>query len=324
MSFWKRLFGKGQKPSSDEQAAKPGVSESESEQIMKAAATTTGYQAKGWLDIVRDDNGQVTGFWLGRDPGPDTLQPTLRMVAVSEKLDEATYISISMEDYRFLKNSFNERGGYYVMIGSAKAPGEPVLPLSSAIWQKGQPNPVSDRVDRLTEGVKGVRFACPTCKLPNYCWVSDMADDVGANVLCGHCGNISHVPAAFKNAKDAVGLEIPGCSYVPIAEFEDWLMSHPVYSSENIEDLGSYGLWAFCADCKHQFSSTVLPTFSIAVGMKGFVFNAKTQKSSDDMRGLLDGKCPACGDKYLLALMIEIPDEVRESIARERERRAGM
>jgi hypothetical protein len=281
------------------------------------------WRNKGWLDMLRSTDGEVVGFWLGGHPLGDAVQTFLHMVAQSEKLDLETLISISHGDFRFLPNSFDQRGGHYVMIGSAKAPGEQIPPLTSVRWQKGQANPKSDRVALVIEGVRVlVRFACPTCNIPNYCDGSNIAEYVGVMVECENCGNVSHVPAAFKNATDTSRLEIRGCSYVPIAEFRDWFFAHPSFSLANADDSGSYGLWAYCARCKHRFASTVLPSFVTSMGRRT-VFLANTPTSGEDMTGLLDGRCPECSDSNLLALMIDIPSSVREKLALERQRRTG-
>ncbi|HEV7670049.1 MAG TPA: hypothetical protein VGS22_16130 [Thermoanaerobaculia bacterium] len=318
MALWKKLFEKRVSSSTHSASGEP---EADIDEQIDAASTVMGYRDEGWLKLVCDAAGQVVGFWLGRDPGKNLLPSFLKMAAVSEKLDEASYISISLGDYRVVTNTFDERGGHYVMIGPARAPGEQIAPLESVRWRKGEPNPKSDHVERFTEGVQGVRFTCPTCRLPNYCY--NIAEDAGAMVQCGHCGNIAHVPAAYKNARTTSQLEIRGCSYVPIAEFGDWFFAHPYYSSSNAEDWGSYGLWAFCASCKHRFASTVLAIFPVASRAGGLMFNANSPASAKDMQGLLGGKCPACGNSDLLALMVEIPPSVREKIDRERRRRTS-
>jgi len=320
MAFWRRLFGR---KSGAAGRGAPEAHGQDLDEMMSAVATVMAYEKEGCLDLVRTATGEVVGFWLGRTPGDDALQPFLRMAAASKKLDEATYISISLGDYRLVSNGFDNRGGTFVMVGPARAPGEQIPPLQSVRWRKGEPNPKSGHVVRFTEGVNGVKFLCPTCRLPNYCYDSSVADEAGAMVECGHCGNIAHVPAAYKSLSDTSLLEIRGCSYVPMTEFRDWFFAHPCYSSDNAEDWGSYGLWAYCALCKHQLASTVLSIFPAASMAGGLVFTAHSPASAKDMEGLLEGKCPACAERNLLALMIHIPDAVRQKIILERQRRAS-
>jgi hypothetical protein len=315
MALWRKLFGSRQGVATTPSSGESGPNLKEK---MDAAATVIRYRHEGWLDLVRDGSGEAVGFWLERHPGETLLPSFLKMAAASEKLAQGTYISIALGDYRVVPNSFDDRGGHYVMIGPARAPGEQVASLQSVRWIKGESNPKSPHVERFTRGVQGVRFACPTCKLPNYCYDSALADDAGAMVECGHCGNVAHVPAAYKSQTTSEELEIRGCAYIPIADYRDWFFAHPCYSSGNAEDFGSYGLWGYCAACKHEFAGTVLASFPVASMARGLVFNANSPASAMDMRGLLDGQCPDCGTPDLLALMIEIPFSVRDKIARAR------
>jgi hypothetical protein len=316
MAFWKRLFGTKVQQSSSEPS--PRLDEKK----VKAAATVISYRHQGWFDIIRDHEGEVAGFWLAQLPESGDIDIFLKSLVVSEKLGEVTFLSISLQDYRVLPNTLQSRGGYYVMIGSERAPGEPIPSLQSNRWRKGEGNPKSERVVALSEASRGVKFLCPSCRLPTYCFDSDINVDTGAMVQCGNCGNISHVPAVCKVRADVPTAEIMACIYVPIAEFGDWFFGHPCYDSANVEDWGSYGLWAYCAQCKHQFKSTVLAIFPAARLAKSLVFNASSPASARDMDGLLEGKCPQCSDSNLLALMIEIPEPLRRKIAHERRRRA--
>jgi len=312
VAFWvHRKNLKSSVQQSDQQSVQQG---DQQDALINASATVIVYKQKGWLDNVIDDDGAITGFWLAHPQPNETERAFLRMAAANEKVDEASYISISLGDYRIVENNEDSKGGVFIMFGGAKAPNEVIPPLDTFTWKKGKPNPKSDNVLMFKEGIEGVRFSCPTCGLPNYCFFNDLNVESGALVACGHCGNISHVPGDFKTKTCPSDLIVNGCVYMSIDNFSDWFYAHPHFSSDNAEIYGSYGLWAFCAKCKHQYSSTVLPMFPISDQAGGFMFNARTQESADDMNGLINRSCPSCGTSHLLSLMIPIPERIMTTI----------
>ena len=111
MSFLKRLFGGKRR-------------HSERDLVLEGAATVIGYQEEGWIEILRDKTGKVSGFWLGQYPGKELLPEFLKMLVTKESLGEDVFAFIARGDYRFLKDTGEQRGGHYVMVGEAKAPGE--------------------------------------------------------------------------------------------------------------------------------------------------------------------------------------------------------
>jgi len=201
------------------------------------------------------------------------------------------------------------------MFGQTLAPSETVPLLESFRWRKGEKNPASTFVD-IIEDINTTQFSCPTCHSPIFCEHSKIADDVGANVVCGLCGNISHVPSTLKDRNGLSQALVYGCVFVPISEFGEWYDSHPVFETllhnRESEILHSYGLWAFCAKCKHQYKSSVLAVFPLFKATQGGFFNANTQESAKDMKSLMDGHCSSCGDSNLIAVIVDIPQHMRE------------
>jgi len=92
------------------------------DELIKGAALVVLFRGKGWVDLVRNTTGELVGFWLAENPNP--LQPFLLSLVPAYKLGQPTHIAILYRDYRFISNSFDQRGGYYVLIGSATIPGE--------------------------------------------------------------------------------------------------------------------------------------------------------------------------------------------------------
>ena len=81
-----------------------------------------GLEADGALEPVHDANGNVVGFWLGREVSSETLQPLLK--AAIAGAGEAAFLSVSLGEYRTVANSLDDRGGQFIMLGDARAPGE--------------------------------------------------------------------------------------------------------------------------------------------------------------------------------------------------------
>src|SRR5208282_3940711 len=97
---------------------------------------------------------------------------------------------------------------------------------------------------------------CPTCSTPNQVVDTEILDVVGANVVCS-CGNVSHVPAAYRTQTDVSHLAVHGGVRVPIAKFGGWTLAHPslrtpdAHVRSDVKYHGNYGLWAFCAGCHY-------------------------------------------------------------------------
>jgi len=192
-------------------------------------------------------------------------------------------------------------------------------------WSKGKPNPTSNQVSR---SLTGVRFLCPKCSAPNHVSDGRIKDVAGALVKC-ECGNISHVPAAYKTRADLPGLAVHGGVRVPIAEFADWMFAHPSFLTADGHHvrpdtalLGNYGLWGFCAGCHHQYASTVLsilPTVNY-LGAKTLV-NVHSAESGEDVEALSKKRCLRCGNSNLIAIMVDIPKYVHDAIDGEKRKR---
>ncbi len=206
-----------------------------------------------------------------------------------------------------------------------KSPSQAQRPAS---WPKGQPNPVSKSVIRI---FPFVRFLCPTCSTPNNVIINDIPDVSGVLVKCDGCGDVSHVPAAYKTQADVSGLAVHGSIRVPIAEFNDWMLAHPSFLTSDahvhpdVEFHGNYGLWGICAGCHYQYASTVVAA-SYAWGGDLFegatvMFNAHSEKSALDFEALSKKECPSCGNPDLLAIMVDVPQYVRDAVNAEKKNR---
>ena len=166
MNFLTRLLGRGKPsvPRSVSHSTPVANSADENlDEMIDAALTLKAYKNKGWFEVLRDGNGKFSGFWLGHPLSPEREQSFVKAAAVSEDLDQDTFIPISFGDYRIVPNDHEIKGGHFVMIGTARAPTESVLPLGSFRWRKGDLNPASKQVARFRYGnvLSGVKFLCP-------------------------------------------------------------------------------------------------------------------------------------------------------------------
>lgn len=185
--------------------------------------------------------------------------------------------------------------------------------LDAFHWVQGQENPASRYVQsQPAEGL--VRFDCPTCAAPVYCKNEQIHGLVGAMVACAECGNISHVPATCLDPSHAASEPVRACVFVPIREFADWYYAHPQCRGADPTHEAMYGLWTFCANCKHEYVPSVLSAFAMSRNAGGMAFNASSPESARDFEALGRGGCPDCGDANLLALRLEIPHRVRLEI----------
>ncbi len=171
--------------------------------------------------------------------------------------------------------------------------------------------------DATFEG-RSLVFKCPTCKGTNRIALSDIKPMIGVFVLCETCKNVSHVPSEYSTTPKPTGLEITGSLPVSISKFGDWYFSHPLIDvlikagQSNL--LADYGLWAFCANCYHQYEKTVLPSFPIMHGVGSGLYLTRTAESTQDMNALLSGHCPSCSHDILLVIVAKIPEYVRNAI----------
>ena len=266
--------------------------------------------------FVRDQTGEVLGVWL-RIPKE---REWLEMLCIKHSLSMDIFTIIMLGDYRVVSNTFDQKGGCFVMFGSSLAPGETIPSLETSIWCKGEKNPVSQDVSLLGLEVDLLRFQCPTCRLPVRVERSKIDTIVGINVTCSNCKNISHVPGAFGTGILPSNLKITGGVIVPIKEFAEWYFHHPVMKSlmneKKIELLFDYGLWGYCAKCFYQYKSTVLSILPVYQDIKPekIVFMAKSDESVDDFNSLLSRECPSCGHDKIIGIITDIPDYVQEAI----------
>ncbi|MBI5407374.1 MAG: hypothetical protein HZA18_06745 [Nitrospirae bacterium] len=171
---------------------------------------------------------------------------------------------------------------------------------------------------------KRIEFSCPACQTligsqnPHYDPI------LGGDFCCPSCGSISHVPASFFTKANPVGLKITASILVPISEFSDWYYAHPIFRSlietqdQALSLYEYYGLWAYCAKCYHRYKSSALAGLPIAQSVQErggqFLNRASSEKSAKDMNALISGNCPSCSSEILMAIMTDIPDDVRKGI----------
>jgi hypothetical protein len=82
--------------------------------------------------LVTDSSGNVRGFWLHdakswmKDAHRDGAlkHVKLRMLVVKHSLSSYIYQDLMNDNYRVVPNSFDDKGGDFLMFGSAAAPGE--------------------------------------------------------------------------------------------------------------------------------------------------------------------------------------------------------
>lgn len=308
MSLFKELFGGRQIRDNKEGFASDDRTLKEK---LDAGAAVIAYKEKGWLELLHGDDGEIVGFWLAHMPPCEIELSFLKMAAASDRDDEMAFASLYLHDYRTVQNT-DQRGGTFIMLGCARAACERVPPLDSFRWRSGEENPSSPDIRRLPEDAPlGTKFACPSCGLPNWCSDELLDERMGASFVCTHCTNISHIPGGFKSHKPASGLVIRSCVYMAISEFYHWYQRHPCCSPDNADTFGYYGLWAFCGECKHRYTPSVLPFFGAGASVGKSVFFARSEESAVDLEALQNNHCPECGDSHLLALAIEVPDYIR-------------
>lgn len=322
MGIWHKLFGRGAKPAAGDGSANAAgsIGDESMDDMIGAALTMAINKDRGETihEVLYGDEGDVAGLWI-KDKTLLDNEMFLRMCVAQEKIPGdaglAAFINVSEKDYRIVDNSSGSRGGCYVMMGSALAPGESVPQLEACRWQRGEENPVSADVNTRF-GDSQVRYDCPTCGVPVRCPYESIHPVVGAMVECPTCGNVSHVSPLDQNGDFADRLEasVCACVLVPIDEFSDWYFAHPVCEGADPAIEASYGLWAYCARCKHQFSSSVLFSVAMTDSVGSMIFNANSPESAQDFNALTEGHCPDCGHGNLLALRTRAPERIRTAI----------
>ncbi len=170
-------------------------------------------------------------------------------------------------------------------------------------------------------------FKCPTC--PDACSVYlEQIDPIGGVlVVCPGCGNIAHVPGCYRTQPESPGFDITGGVLMPIKEFTDWFLSHPLIASMKSKraytHLYDYGLWALCPACGYRYSPTVLAynlPFMKIRDASGSVLLTKTEESATETSSLQAGCCPSCGHQEITAIVSDIPDYVRKAFSANRKK----
>lgn len=192
--------------------------------------------------------------------------------------------------------------------------------------------------------VIGVNVVCKSCRGVSHLPGAYKLPSEKTIISCVNCGQKLRVPYTppgggkpvtcpkcrhefpYQAIPEFPKTKITGSIRVSITGFSDLYYAHPwitaVVGKGESDLLNNYGLWAFCASCLHAFPPTVLTTLAIQQSMAargstgGFIFNANSEASAKDMRGLQKGQCAYCGHKEILVLAAEITDSMRAEIRR--------
>lgn len=279
--------------------------------------------------LVISQNGEVCGFWFNNPKDVYTndikrMSARLTMLITNNNLSKDSFLKALYGDFRIVNNTFNSKGGYFVMLGPNTAPGEEIAPPPT--FRTGEENPFSKDYCYLpnpqwTVGMppdipkSWLRYKCPTCPIYVSLSLNEIDPIVGVNVNCQGCKNIVHIPGGFKLGSEIAKLRITGGVLVPINRFSDWYNDHPLVDlltkDCKLEILPHYGLFTFCANCHHPYQPTVLAILPIAQNIGVTIFNPRTSDAAKDFDALSAGNCPVCGDKTLLAILADVPNYVR-------------
>jgi hypothetical protein len=149
----------------------------------------------------------------------------------------------------------------------------------------------------------------------------------GHNFQCSNCSDVCHVPGAFfgpqiENIPD--GPKITAGVQIRISQFEEWYYTHPVlkallrHPDLDTELLQHYGLWGYCAGCHHEYEPSVLKGLPTALESRkyggSFSFNARSEKSAQDMKALVSGGCLSCANGDLIVILADIPSYVCDTV----------
>ena len=198
----------------------------------------------------------------------------------------------------FFEKIFGKRG---VSKDEHVSKGEQTPAIKLAYWREVGPNPKSKNI-AFTTDYKVVKFDCATCHTENTC---DDDNDTGSMVICRHCRNISYVPPHYKALSEAGLFEIYASVSVPIKEFNDWFIGHPLFlESSNFEKCN---LWVYCASCRYKFESSIFHSLPGNEIFKRQIFLANSNKSAEDMQAITNGSCHKCSGSDLLALLVKLP-----------------
>jgi hypothetical protein len=277
------------------------------------------------MEILLDASDSIVGLWLNDSlGGHQDTNSILRMGLADSRIPLhkdtllAAYIDVTIENYRKIRNN-GPQNGYYVMIAGHLAPGEKVPTARTLRWKKGAENPSVGKVT-LVEDMSLLRYSCPTCTVPITVFQKDIKDE-GLSVLCGVCGSFSHIYGDYRTWDGKAQIQqVYSSVYVPIKEYSDWYLSHPVFLSMQANHkshyLNHYGLWGICPGCRQQYITTVLAAFATWQGADvSGVFMANSAASGRQMESLLKpGVCSQCGDKGLLTIMVSLPDSIEQRL----------
>ena len=163
-----------------------------------------------------------------------------------------------------------------------------------------------------------IELPCPSCNVSIGLEDAKYDDIFGGDFFCPNCRNICHVPGAFFTGSDTRGLCVTAAVPVSMSDFSQWYDSHPLVSSADAECRvmhDHYGLFVYCKNCLHRYSSAAVLTWRraqlTAAAGGTMLFQAASRESRDDFDALNAGGCPLCHSEMLLAIVTTIPDYVR-------------
>jgi hypothetical protein len=166
-----------------------------------------------------------------------------------------------------------------------------------------------------------VYYKCPACSTVINVPQNQVDPLVGLNVVCPECKLISHLPGAFHAEPVPPAYLIARGVQVHIDGFADWYYDNPainkILQTAQTELLENYGLWGFCASCRHPFPAALLNSLAIDQsvapgGGSGILLSARTADPGTDMQALRTGHCPQCGHTELVVISCAIPDALRD------------
>lgn len=194
---------------------------------------------------------------------------------------------------------------------------EPQVTFMGKRWALGEENPSAPEV-LLTQDLGRVVFPCPDCLHELTFDTGEIEPVLGALLVCDTCGNVIFIPGSIRQARLAPGEAIRGGVLVPMKDLQDWYEHHPAFikqvERDDVDLFGNFGLWLFCARCKHSFRGSVIQSWIFQNrNPRMIVFDfvdSRDKVTVGDLEGLQKGQCPSCSYIEVIGLMVQIPEYV--------------
>ena len=196
--------------------------------------------------------------------------------------------------------------------------------FSKSLRRKGSVGQTSPTTSEIYYADDKMAFRCTYCENPVGFPLAVVDRGIGKCIQCEMCNNVFHAPGAVRrhDGESTCPHDIAVVAGVrmEITQLPDWYLNHPTTKALVASGDGDlhvhYGLYANCASCYHEYSHNILSTFAIGQQAAGFVFNAHSKVSADDMNALNARACPKCSSSAILCIVSEVPDYVREELKR--------